>query len=82
MDPTQIGTGEFDIIATVSGDGLLHEIVNGIMQRGDADLFFKHTALASIPSGTSNGLHKNVTYFSDEAYGVESAAYLIIKGET
>jgi len=74
--------GSYDVIATVSGDGLPHEVVNGIMSRPDSQDFFKHTALAIIPGGTSNGIHKNVVHFSGEKYGVEAAAYLICKGWT
>jgi sphingosine kinase len=70
------------MIVTVSGDGLPHEVVNGIMERPDKDEFLLHTALALIPGGTSNGVHKNITYFSGEAYGLVSSVFLICKGET
>jgi sphingosine kinase len=29
--------GQFDGIMTISGDGLIHEAINGVMQRPDKD---------------------------------------------
>lgn len=82
MNQSKVGCGTYDIIATVSGDGLPHEVVNGVMQRPDAEEFWKHTALAIIPGGTSNGIHKNIIHFSGEKYGIEASAYLLCKAWT
>lgn len=82
MDMSKVGCGSYDVIATVSGDGLPHEVVNGLMERPDSHEFFKSTALAIIPGGTSNGMHKNIVHFSGERYGVPAAAYLLCKAWT
>eukprot|EP00698_Gefionella_okellyi_P023838 TRINITY_DN8256_c0_g1_i1.p1 TRINITY_DN8256_c0_g1~~TRINITY_DN8256_c0_g1_i1.p1 ORF type:complete len:600 (-),score=113.94 TRINITY_DN8256_c0_g1_i1:50-1849(-) len=44
-----------DILATVSGDGLMHETVQGIMQRSDWRRAVR-TPLAVIPGGSGNAL--------------------------
>ena len=31
----QLIPGQYDVIITVSGDGLIHEIVNGLLNRAD-----------------------------------------------
>ena len=48
-------------IVFVSGDGLLHEGFNGIMQRDDADEFLNLTTLGIIPAGSANGLVKSLS---------------------
>jgi len=45
---------EFDAILAVSGDGLLHEILNGLAKRPDARKALR-TPVAPIPTGSGNG---------------------------
>ena len=51
---------EFDSIVTVSGDGLIHEIVNGLLTRDDWKDFKDTITLGCIPGGTGNGLVKSL----------------------
>ena len=51
---------EFDGIVTISGDGLIHEVVNGIMRRQDYKEFLEKVTIGFIPGGTANGLVKSV----------------------
>ncbi len=52
--------GDFDGIISVSGDGLLHEIVNGLMLRSDWQEIKNKLTLGGIPGGTGNGLIKSL----------------------
>ncbi len=70
----------FDGIVSVSGDGLLHEIVNGLLKRKDWDQIKDTLTLGAIPGGTGNGLIKSLLSIEGEQYGVEEAAWLIIRG--
>lgn len=45
---------EYDAIVTVSGDGVVHEIINGFLQRPDARDAIRKVSLGIIPGGTSN----------------------------
>jgi len=45
---------------TISGDGLIHESVNGAMSRPDKDELLESLTFGFIPAGTANGLHKSV----------------------
>lgn len=47
---------EYDAIVTVSGDGVIHEVINGLLQRTDAREALKKVSLGIIPAGTSNSL--------------------------
>ena len=76
-----LGVKEFDGIVTVSGDGLFHEVVNGIMSRDDHEQFFESTTLGIIPGGTANGLAKSILAESDELYAIKEAAFLVAKGQ-
>lgn len=46
----------YDAIVTVSGDGVIHEVINGFLQRSDAREAIKKVPLGIIPAGTSNSL--------------------------
>ena len=72
--------GQFDGIMTISGDGLIHEAINGIMQRPDKDQFMETIAFGFIPAGTSNGLHKSVMESVNEEHGIHNAAFVCAKG--
>lgn len=48
----------YDAVALVSGDGLIHELINGLMSRGDWQKAIHSITLAAIPSGTANALAK------------------------
>lgn len=54
----------YSAIATVGGDGILSEVINGLMNRGDWETAIK-TPLAPIPGGTGNAtsysLYSDVT---------------------
>lgn len=65
---------------TVSGDGLIHESLNGAMSREDWEAFMDNTTFGFIPGGTSNGLHKSVVEYVRENTGIHSAAFAVAKG--
>lgn len=71
----------FDGIVSVSGDGLFHEIVNGLMSRSDWEEIKEKITLGIIPGGTSNGLVKSLLDLQGENFGVLEAAWLITRGK-
>ncbi|KAJ1960466.1 Sphingosine kinase 1 [Dispira parvispora] len=66
----------YTTIATLSGDGLLHQLINGIMSRMDWQEAIK-VPLGILPGGTCNGLAKSLDMGS-----LESATLSLIKGRT
>ncbi|KAL7314856.1 sphinganine kinase lcb4 [Mucor circinelloides] len=46
----------YDAIVTVSGDGVIHEVINGFLKRPDAREAMKQVSLGIIPGGTGNSL--------------------------
>lgn len=50
---------EFDAVITVSGDGLIHEVLNGFSKHADP-LKALATPVAPIPTGSGNGLSLNL----------------------
>jgi len=63
-------------IVTVSGDGLLNEVVNALLRRPDWKEASK-MPLGLIPGGSSNGLSSSIGCFTPN-----QAAFAIIKGRT
>jgi sphingosine kinase len=76
----ELRPNEYDGIVTVSGDGLIHEVVNGIYRRQDQIQIMNTTTLGFIPGGTGNGLVKSILDHAGEEFSVENAAFLAAKG--
>lgn len=49
-------------VIAVGGDGLFHEIVNGLLQREDWAHVLPHLALGIIPCGSGNGLARSIAH--------------------
>lgn len=79
---TELQVGQYDGVITVSGDGLIHESVNGAMSRDDKERFLENFSFGFIPAGTGNGLHKSVVMQTNEVVGIHTAAFAIAKGRT
>lgn len=67
---------------TVSGDGLIHEVVNGLYRRPDWMQLMSKLTLGFIPGGTANGLVKSVLDYDKEDFGVLEAAFVVAKGRS
>ena len=71
-----IDTELYDVIAACSGDGLPHEIFNGLGRKRDAQKALSRIAVAQLPCGTGNAMSWSVN-------GTDStslAALCIVKG--
>lgn len=77
---SQLGYKQYNAIIVCSGDGLLFELVNGLMNREDWSELKDIITLGVIPGGTGNGLIKSLLNENNEQYGIKEAAWLIIKG--
>ena len=69
----------YDAIVCVSGDGMMHEILNGLAQRSDANEAIK-IPVAPIPAGSGNAIAVNL-YGNDQCLDVTLACLNIIKGQ-
>jgi len=68
-----------DAIVIISGDGLVHEVWNGLAARPDAERALA-LPVGHIPGGSGNGLAKSVLDNLGESYGILDAAFCIAKG--
>jgi len=66
----------FDTIVCVSGDGLPHEVFNGLGRRDDARTMLKTIAVAQLPGGSGNAMSWNCFGTGD----MSLAALGIVKG--
>ncbi|KAG0198934.1 sphinganine kinase lcb4 [Mortierella sp. NVP41] len=69
---------QFDAVVTLSGDGVLHEVINGLMERPDAVVAHK-LPLGAIPGGSGNALSFSLLG-EDHGAHVANAVLGIIKG--
>ncbi|CAA7271670.1 unnamed protein product [Cyclocybe aegerita] len=72
-------TAEYDAIITVSGDGLVHEVLNGLAQHADP-LKALATPVAPIPTGSGNGTSLNLLGMED-GFDIIVAALNAVKGK-
>lgn len=73
---------EYDGVVSCSGDGLLHEIINGMLNRKDKYYYKRKLPIGVIPGGSADGLSKALLDKSGEQVGLEQSLLLIIKGRT
>ncbi|GBG29438.1 Sphingosine kinase 1 [Hondaea fermentalgiana] len=67
-------------IVTVSGDGLVYEVLQGVMQRADWARCMQTLTFGVLPGGSGNGLAKSLNDEASLAHCAESSAFLIAKG--
>mmetsp|Transcript_10705 Transcript_10705/g.11659 ORF Transcript_10705/g.11659 Transcript_10705/m.11659 type:complete len:498 (-) Transcript_10705:179-1672(-) len=72
--------GDYDVVVTVSGDGLIHEVINGVMTRSDHEDFWEHTQLGVLPGGSANAMAKCICATAGEEFSALHSAFLIAKG--
>lgn len=69
---------KFDAIVTVSGDGLIHEVLNGLALHDDP-MAALNIPIAPIPAGSGNGLSLNLIGL-EQGFDSASAALNVVKG--
>ena len=77
LQSEQNDLSQFDAIVTMGGDGIIYEVINGIVNRGGKGKGLKlllELPLAILPGGTGNGLAKSALFASnDENFSVLNA---------
>jgi sphingosine kinase len=68
----------FDLVVVCSGDGLAHEVFNGLGKRSDATLALSRMPIAHLPCGSGNGLSYNL----NQTKNVSKATLSMIKSVT
>uniref|UniRef100_A0AC34G385 DAGKc domain-containing protein n=1 Tax=Panagrolaimus sp. ES5 TaxID=591445 RepID=A0AC34G385_9BILA len=72
---------DFNAIIIVSGDGLIFEVINGILERSDGEEILKKVAFGIVPTGSGNGLLASVFHarnLPQSLPGFATTAYSII----
>ncbi|XP_041839172.1 sphingosine kinase 1-like [Melanotaenia boesemani] len=75
---------QWDALVIMSGDGLLYEVINGLLERSDWEEAIR-TPLGILPGGSGNALAASIHYYSgaSPAFGEEllvSCGFLLCKG--
>lgn len=79
----QINLHEFNNIICIGGDGILNEVVNGIMHRTDYMSIISNIAICSLGGGSGNGLCKSVSAITHcSTYNMINSTYNTLKGYT
>lgn len=71
----------YDALVTVSGDGIVHEVLNGLASRPDAIAALRATPIVPIPAGSGNALQVNLEG-PQRANDCVWAALAAIKGQS
>jgi len=70
----------FDCVVAIGGDGMLSEIVQGLMLRSDWHKAILQP-LGIVPGGSGNGLCASLLYKNNERYDPLNATFAIAKGK-
>ena len=81
-DDSEEDLSKFDAIVTIGGDGIIHEVLQGIQDRPDHEKLCKTLKIGVIGAGTGNGLVKSLTHASGEDCTATDSAFLIAKQRT
>lgn len=73
---------EYDGIVVMGGDGLIWELVNGIMEREDAEDVLRKVKIGPIGCGTSNGLVASLAKHTGEVNDPMTSIFMIAKSRT
>uniref|UniRef100_A0ACD5VWF7 Uncharacterized protein n=1 Tax=Avena sativa TaxID=4498 RepID=A0ACD5VWF7_AVESA len=76
---SSLDLARYDGIVCVSGDGVLVEVVNGILQRTDWEEAIK-MPIGIVPAGTGNGMAKSLLHAASETCSISDALFAIIRG--
>ncbi|CAM0883323.1 unnamed protein product [Alopecurus aequalis] len=76
---SSLDLARYDGIVCVSGDGVLVEVLNGILQRTDWEEAIK-MPIGVIPAGTGNGMAKSLLHAASETCSISDALFAIIRG--
>lgn len=71
---------DFDGIVICSGDGLVYEVVNGLMRRPDWEVAIK-IPLGVIPTGSGNALSLSALYATGQPHDLTSSIFAVIRGK-
>ncbi|KAL3925584.1 MAG: hypothetical protein SGILL_000307 [Bacillariaceae sp.] len=72
---------EYTGVVAIGGDGVVHEIMQGIHSRTDAKEIFQNVKLGMIGAGTSNGLSASLAHASEEKFSLTDNAFMVAKGK-
>jgi sphingosine kinase len=72
----KIDEDKFDVIASCSGDGLPHEVFNGLARKSNAAEALRKVAVVQLPCGTGNAMSWNL----NGTGSCSMAALCIVKG--
>ena len=72
----KLDTEAYDVIASCSGDGLPHEVFNGLAKKSNATEALSNVAVVQLPCGTGNAMSWNL--FGTDSTSV--AALCLVKG--
>ncbi|KAG8533332.1 uncharacterized protein KY384_002115 [Bacidia gigantensis] len=72
----KLDVDSFDVVACCSGDGLPHEVFNGLGKKSDASQALSTIAVVQLPCGTGNAMSLNL--FGTDSTSV--AALCVVKG--
>ena len=78
-----IDPNKYDGFIACGGDGIIHEIINGIFHRNkeDREKFLNNCAIHPLPAGSGNALSKAISMYCEENNKLETHCYYICKGK-
>ena len=75
----KVATTQYDAIIVMSGDGLIHEVLNGLASRPDYEQA-RQIPISTISGGSANAMAKYLCEKAGLDYSIFNSAFLAVKG--
>jgi hypothetical protein len=79
-DSETLDLSEYDGIVAIGGDGIIHEIMQGIYGRSDCQELLKKFKLGHVGAGTSNGLAMSLAHASKVGFATKITLITLVDG--
>eukprot|EP00816_Leptocylindrus_hargravesii_P006629 CAMPEP_0196806564 /NCGR_PEP_ID=MMETSP1362-20130617/6454_1 /TAXON_ID=163516 /ORGANISM="Leptocylindrus danicus, Strain CCMP1856" /LENGTH=742 /DNA_ID=CAMNT_0042180085 /DNA_START=297 /DNA_END=2525 /DNA_ORIENTATION=+ len=76
----QVDVIHYDGVVVIGRDGLMCEVVRGVMERRDRHELLRKTAFGIVPTSCGNGIAESIMFACQEMHGPLEATFLICKG--
>ena len=74
-----LDTGAYSAIIAAGGDGVLFEVVNGLLGRDDWQTVRTQLDVGVLPGGSGNGVSRSLCYTAGEVFGPVGACFLTVR---
>eukprot|EP01138_Halocafeteria_seosinensis_P002862 gb/GECG01002923.1/.p1 GENE.gb/GECG01002923.1/~~gb/GECG01002923.1/.p1 ORF type:complete len:606 (+),score=48.31 gb/GECG01002923.1/:1-1818(+) len=75
-----LNVARYNGIVCIGGDGMVHEVVQGLMTRSDWKVAISKLSIGVLPGGSGNGIARSLCELKGEQYKLIESCFITLKG--